>query len=1107
MASTVPIDYPLSVYQDRSSARGNSSDLPAGRCNYADLTTSGPAARCGCRRFWGRTPQRGYPDAGADALLWCMCGHHACYHDNGGQTTQPTQQLQQQPTQHSHQFKRPQPPTITLPRPAAAKGQCQENEKPRTYREPLNPAQVALTPRLTNTMPSVADVASVASFTTSRFDDFEAQLAQFGDTRPEPSLPETLCWDDAGGQDMTEATQLATQVATQVATQPATVPPPSQYRPPSRASSVASVSQARYLRPFSGKGLRTLGGPHGSLRSILPNIPDHQESTQEPTQEPTQELIQDSDSRNFRYRYRSPAAVMVSFEAAQKLHRAHRAQTRSSSKVPVEIKSAAEETAAAPTTALVVGTGKDSNGGNSPASELAPTLLPQSYEQLGSLATMVQAHDDRLATLENMSFINGNHDDCLDRYDQLDLRSADMEMRMSEVERYVDNAQASLIDNPALSVVSVSSIGTTRPARPGSTTDLHDQIQALQSRVTQLQSYLPSPQFSWDVEVVFMPFPLKRLWQKKDDFTMESDDDDEWTQVPNMSSALPLRAQSPYSGGWSVKQDDYEWLLPRACRADSLQNHRLRSRGLVRTISIKGPDARSVHAAMDAAFGATLAKMGMTGRKQPPRYQSSAPDARIDRFLGLQQPWVPLRKVYKESRLRFLTPAEMITPSLWDVGFLNSVVMRATNLRLFVTNPEAYLQGRPRYKSYWSWKRVREMTQVHTEWPGSQDVPEVDADEVYWQFDEQLDEPPNPHSSTKRMHPRSRQMSAPPAPQAYAAAAATLSGRWSASPAVTRPLGSLSASVPVSVPMPVPVRKRTRGAAPTTKDCPPPPPLMDRTNYMTSTEPSPSPSSHLKRRISATADHQPRPTIRSSSSMDNKRRRTNPPESYWCTPRMTESLSPAPEGPPYERRSVPRCASVPYATPSSNPPPRLDGRAGLFGGDNDDDAKIYFDEECDGQNSSMPISQSAEDSDMCDDDENQSDSDNGETVRDFSRHASTARQGLQSSDDWSGIVSPARQEAQLPENVARQGIEDKSENDMSEDDESEDDEPEDDESEDDGSEDDKSEVDGYNNARNNHSNHSSQPSEYPSTQRLWTATLIKHESTQSSLQEDEDGVE
>ncbi|KAG7123635.1 hypothetical protein HYQ44_002271 [Verticillium longisporum] len=81
---------------------------------------------------------------------------------------------------------------------------------------------------------------------------------------------------------------------------------------------------------------------------------------------------------------------------------------------------------------------------------------------------------------------------------------------------------------------------------------------------------------------------------------------DEWTQLPNTNSTAMSGTQSPYHGDWAASRRDYDWLLAKACGAQSLIDRRLRSRGLVKTISVKGPDARSVEAAIQAAFGSIL---------------------------------------------------------------------------------------------------------------------------------------------------------------------------------------------------------------------------------------------------------------------------------------------------------------------------------------------------------------------------------------------------------------------------------------------------------------------------------------------------------------------
>ncbi|KAM0526408.1 hypothetical protein ACHAPS_003861 [Verticillium nonalfalfae] len=218
---------------------------------------------------------------------------------------------------------------------------------------------------------------------------------------------------------------------------------------------------------------------------------------------------------------------------------------------------------------------------------------------------------------------------------------------------------------------------------------------------------------------------------------------DEWTQLPNTNSTARSGTQSPYHGDWAASRRDYDWLLAKACGAKSLIDRRLRSRGLVKTISVKGPDARSVEAAIQAAFGSILHRMSTSASTSRRR----GINTKTDKFMGLQQHWVPLRKIHKDSRLRFLSPAEMVTPALWDVPFLNSIIMRASERRLFITQSEAYLQDLHMHDQGWTWQRLREQPRVYPEKSASQDVPEADAHEECWAFTEQLDEPVSAQSS------------------------------------------------------------------------------------------------------------------------------------------------------------------------------------------------------------------------------------------------------------------------------------------------------------------------------------------------------------------------
>src|ERR1700684_4530037 len=59
--------------------------LPSGRCNFTNLSVGGNAPRCGCRRFWDKA---GSQRDGRGRSGFCMCEHHACFHDDApeGQT-------------------------------------------------------------------------------------------------------------------------------------------------------------------------------------------------------------------------------------------------------------------------------------------------------------------------------------------------------------------------------------------------------------------------------------------------------------------------------------------------------------------------------------------------------------------------------------------------------------------------------------------------------------------------------------------------------------------------------------------------------------------------------------------------------------------------------------------------------------------------------------------------------------------------------------------------------------------------------------------------------------------------------------------------------------
>jgi hypothetical protein len=302
---------------------------------------------------------------------------------------------------------------------------------------------------------------------------------------------------------------------------------------------------------------------------------------------------------------------------------------------------------------------------------------------------------------------------------------------------------------------SVASVSTNATVLASNRAEVYSQLRILQAQVSQLQeAALPSYTKPWELEVVFLPFPLKGIWMDAREFSAQrrstGSNVGEWTQMPNTISRATPDPQSPKFMEWVGQGPESNWLLPRAFASGRTIDQRLKSRGLIKTVLVRGPDARSVHLAIHNAFYDILRISSNSDALSgyPP------PDSPLSEYLGLRQAWVPLRKLHKDSRLRFLSPAEMATPALWDFTFLvSSVVMKATGLqRLYITQPEAYLQDHPlgyhALESGWNWQKLRELSRVYPDSQSSAgDVPEADAMEECWAWDERLDGEPSVNTS------------------------------------------------------------------------------------------------------------------------------------------------------------------------------------------------------------------------------------------------------------------------------------------------------------------------------------------------------------------------
>lgn len=253
-------------------------------------------------------------------------------------------------------------------------------------------------------------------------------------------------------------------------------PIPTQCLMPSQASSSTSSFQAKYLRLFAGKGLQTLSGAYGT-RPLPPS---------------------------------------------QQLEDIH----------------AATQQAAAPRpdgSFVLVGTDEQASaasrtGTATQAEPRTAALGSMAQGAFKDLTNTISDHGNRLDRFETVSF----HDEYHDRREHFDVRVSELETRADEVEKIandnasVANARGTRDDDAAThSLVSAS---TSVASHTAYLQDMVSQVHSLRAQVTQLQSYLPSLNHAWNVEVVFLPFPLKRLWQELHQFKPGSAlGSDDWT--------------------------------------------------------------------------------------------------------------------------------------------------------------------------------------------------------------------------------------------------------------------------------------------------------------------------------------------------------------------------------------------------------------------------------------------------------------------------------------------------------------------------------------------------------------------------------------------------
>ncbi|RMZ73681.1 hypothetical protein GMOD_00009429 [Pyrenophora seminiperda CCB06] len=425
-------------------------------------------------------------------------------------------------------------------------------------------------------------------------------------------------------------------------------------------------------------------------------------------------------------------------------------------------------------------------------SYLAP--LHNLLNSIPNVAKTMQDLGSRLDMLENGSFNYVQPEDLNQTLEMYEGRLIDVEQRTGEHDKLLQARDDRGSHSPFGRFGSNhSGESTTSSALILAAVDRQEtemEIENIKERLEVLEAAAPPTSLSpWEVEVVLLPWgpDLRGIWFSPDESMHDTaksitQSSEEWTET-RTSKGLPFsdalgrdtdssprsRAQTsakgpspnPTEGGWSSQDisnwasgSTDDWLFPKACGSNNLVYKRLQSRGFVRDVTFRGASAKDIQEALSRAFCDVFDYL---------QYDDSDENPMIAEYPGLRAPYIPLRKVLKETRLRFLTPAEMSSSALWSAQFLAAgVMMRVTGgkKRLYVTVREAYTQQIDRNEFVimeQSWPELRQLPRYQPSQDSKMDgndehdqahIPEADAKEACWQFVEAYDAPPaSIHSS------------------------------------------------------------------------------------------------------------------------------------------------------------------------------------------------------------------------------------------------------------------------------------------------------------------------------------------------------------------------
>ena len=412
-----------------------------------------------------------------------------------------------------------------------------------------------------------------------------------------------------------------------------------------------------------------------------------------------------------------------------------------------------------------------------PIAQASPTPQqqnPEIFQATNQILTrdmenILQSYGRRLDVLESQSFSHVPVEEVQDKFEHFDDRLLDFEQWRSErdQERELEQAKRSessqrssssklrrLLPNESSSFSSSGSFDSAAAmhaeaavlATVATNLELEPRFEALETRVQDLENAsMPSFVRPWEVQVVLLPWgsELRGIWFTSSEATQQSQrstlQEEEWT---GPRPAPKASFQSSSSTAWTTEsieawaEEAQDWLSPKACGPSGNVFQRLASRGLVRDLTFTGSSSKQIWDTINSAFLKVLPS------------ESPAESDMLDQYQGLRVPFIPLRKVRKSTRLRFLSSAEMITSAAWTADFLESSALMKVNdgqRRLYITTPHAYLQTG---SEGWSWKSLQRLAarDDHGE-VQSHRIRRNVAIEACWSYNDRLDYVPSLHSS------------------------------------------------------------------------------------------------------------------------------------------------------------------------------------------------------------------------------------------------------------------------------------------------------------------------------------------------------------------------